>query len=292
MTHQQQEELIYHILSKAAWMQAQEGGSYAPETLEAVGFIHCSTLEQVLGSAQGFFKGQDGLLLLTIDASAVDHEILFEDLAGEGMLFPHIYSPLNLDAVLGAAPLLRNKAGDFILPEEAKRLSLTSPTVLRHLTPLPYPLPGIIYRSPMPFSPLFDPQGQVLDAFHSAGVQVVVMLTPKEEVKELTGRDLYEMYRTLGFEIIYVPVEDFSIPDQGVFQVPIQQTLQAAQAGKTIVMHCHAGIGRTGAFAACLTKVIFDMDGPAAIRWVRQYVPRAVESPLQAQFVEEFQMED
>ncbi len=159
------------------------------------------------------------------------------------------------------------------------------------LTLLPYPLPGKIYRSSLPFSPLFDPQGQLITAYLSAGVQVVVMLTPKSEVLELTENKLWEIYQSLGFEIIYVPVADFWIPEQGTFQEPIIQTLRAAQDGKTIVMHCHAGIGRTGTFAACLAKIVFDIDGRAAINWVRQYVPRAVESQAQAKFVAEFVLE-
>jgi len=57
------------------------------------------------------------------------------------------------------------------------------------LTLLPYGLAGSIYRSPLPFSPLFDRQGLVLDAFVSAGVDTVVMLTPKSEVKDLTALD-------------------------------------------------------------------------------------------------------
>ena len=157
------------------------------------------------------------------------------------------------------------------------------------LTSLPYGLPGLIYRSPMPFSPLFDPSGKVLDAYLDAGVNTVVMLTPIEETKELTGINIFDRYKQLGYDVIYAPVEDFSVPGEGAFQEPIRETLQAANEGRTIAIHCHAGLGRSGMFAACLAKVVFDMDGEEASRWVREYIPRAVETWEQHQYVKNFE---
>lgn len=157
------------------------------------------------------------------------------------------------------------------------------------LTNLPYGLPGTIYRSPMPFSPLFDRRGLLLDAFIDAGVDSVVMLTPIAETKEITGINLYDRYQQLGFDVIHAPVEDFSVPPDGAFQEPIQKTLQAAKTGKTIVIHCHAGLGRSGMFAACLAKVVFDMNAEEASRWVRQYIPNAVETWEQHHFVKNFE---
>lgn len=156
------------------------------------------------------------------------------------------------------------------------------------LTYLPYGLEGEVYRSPLPHSPLFDPEGALLDAYVNAGVDVVVMLTPKEEVWEVTGQDLTRVYHTLGFDVIYAPMEDFSIPEPGILQAPIRQALQAARSGKIVVTHCHAGLGRTGLFAACLAKVVLNLDGEAAVQWVRQYVPEAVQTAAQFRFVENF----
>ena len=156
------------------------------------------------------------------------------------------------------------------------------------LTKLPYGLPGTIYRSPLPFSPFFDPGGLILDDYMDAEVDVVVMLTPISEVEELIGVNLYDSYRDLGFDVIYAPVEDFSVPSEGAFQRPIQDTLQKANGGKTIVIHCHAGLGRSGMFAACLAKVVFGMDGEEASHWVRQHIPRAVETREQHQFIKDF----
>jgi hypothetical protein len=39
---------------------------------------------------------------------------------------------------------------------------------------------------------------------------------------------------------------------------------------------------------ACLAKQTLGLDGAAAIQWVRQYIPGAVETDAQSQFVNEF----
>lgn len=156
------------------------------------------------------------------------------------------------------------------------------------LTTLPYDLAGKVYRSPMPFSPVFDPAHKVLNAYIKAGIDTVVMLTPDEEVEAITQRNLRHVYQQMGYEVIYTPVPDFSIPEPGQFEVTIAQTLAAAKVGKTIAIHCHAGLGRSGIFAACLAKVVFDIPGEEAFVWVRKYIPEAVETREQYQFVIDF----
>ena len=158
------------------------------------------------------------------------------------------------------------------------------------LTLLPYDLAGPVYRSSLPFSPIFDPFGLLLDAYSTIGIDIVVMLTQPDEVQRLIGMNLAERYREMGFEVIKSPIPDFSVPKEGALNEPILETLRAARKGRTIVIHCHAGLGRTGMFAACLAKVVFGMNSMEARAWVREQIPHAVETREQFNYVKSFEL--
>jgi len=108
--------VIFHITRGQQWEEAKQVQSYRGDTLDTEGFIHCSTLPQVLKSANKFFVGQTGLLLLWIDSDKVQAEIKYELAAGEN--YPHIYGPLNVDAVLKVVEFEPGADGKFELPEE------------------------------------------------------------------------------------------------------------------------------------------------------------------------------
>lgn len=110
------EQIIFHILPADEWQKAKENGVYKPNSLEAEGFIHCSTRAQVIQTANNYFKGQSNLMLLWIDAEKVHFTIRYEDLMGEGKLFPHLYGQLNLDAVVRASTFNSGEDGGFIFP--------------------------------------------------------------------------------------------------------------------------------------------------------------------------------
>lgn len=68
--------MIFHITSRTSWDNAQKRGDYRAESLTTEGFIHCSTLAQVLQVANNFYKGQNGLVLLEIEPTlSLDFEM-------------------------------------------------------------------------------------------------------------------------------------------------------------------------------------------------------------------------
>jgi uncharacterized protein (DUF952 family) len=108
---------ILHITPSDRWAKAKNLGTYRSETLESEGFIHCSTVAQVIGSANRFFKQQQDVVILVIDIDRVTSEIRYEG-TDPTNLFPHIYGELNIDAVIQSIDLETNADGSFILPKE------------------------------------------------------------------------------------------------------------------------------------------------------------------------------
>jgi uncharacterized protein (DUF952 family) len=105
---------ILHATLRTSWSAAQETGAYTVDSLAAEGFIHCSKPDQVLRVANLLFAGQQGLVLLVIDPVRLTSELRWEpgvDLATE--LFPHLYGPLNLDAVVDVLDFEPDTQGRF-----------------------------------------------------------------------------------------------------------------------------------------------------------------------------------
>jgi uncharacterized protein (DUF952 family) len=107
---------IFHITQRSQWAAAKNLGSYRGDTLATEGFIHCSTIEQLVGSANRFFVGQQNLVILEIDESLIQPVVKYEGAADN--LFPHIYGELNMEAVVRAIDYEAGADGVFTLPTE------------------------------------------------------------------------------------------------------------------------------------------------------------------------------
>lgn len=108
--------IILHITTEKEWQTAVAAGHYRADSLESEGFIHCSTVEQVLMPANQMFAGRTDLILLTIDPAKLTSKLVYEDCYETGHQFPHIYGPLNLDAVTGFVTFPPEADGRFSLP--------------------------------------------------------------------------------------------------------------------------------------------------------------------------------
>ena len=108
---------LLHIAIRDEWENAKASGSYQADTLGSEGFIHCSKPHQLITVANFRFRGRTDLVLLHLDRAKVEAEIREENLEGGEELFPHIYGPLNLDAVIDVFDFQPQTDGSFVLPD-------------------------------------------------------------------------------------------------------------------------------------------------------------------------------
>jgi len=97
--------IIYHITTKQDWSHAEAKGFYECSSLKEEGFIHCSEEQQVVGVLERYFAGKIDILKLAIDTDKLTSRYIFEWSPSAEDTFPHIYGPINLDAVIEVIPL-------------------------------------------------------------------------------------------------------------------------------------------------------------------------------------------
>jgi uncharacterized protein (DUF952 family) len=92
---------IFHLALAADWARdpsAAYDTSTVGVSLAEQGFIHCSFDDQVEPTASASYRGRDDVLLLEIEVGRLEARVQIDD------GFPHIYGPLNRDAVVRVTP--------------------------------------------------------------------------------------------------------------------------------------------------------------------------------------------
>lgn len=107
--------IAYKVLT-AAQRAELETGTFAGAPIDlADGYIHMSTADQVTETVNKHFAGQSDLHVATIDLTRFTDTLKWEESRG-GALFPHLYAPLPLSAVVAMEPLRRLADGNVALP--------------------------------------------------------------------------------------------------------------------------------------------------------------------------------
>ncbi len=97
--------IVYKIVATEEWAEAEAAGAFAGAAIDrADGFIHFSTAGQAPETAAKWFAGRGDLTLAAVDAEALGESLRWEPSRG-GALFPHLYGPLPMSAVVWSRPL-------------------------------------------------------------------------------------------------------------------------------------------------------------------------------------------
>ena len=109
---------IFHLIDQAGWDVSQGGTEHRAESLASEGFIHCSEdAEQLLRVAERLYGGREDLLALEVEVDRLGSPLKREP-SRSGEIYPHIYGPLNLDAVVKVWRLPLGESGSHYLAEE------------------------------------------------------------------------------------------------------------------------------------------------------------------------------
>ena len=106
--------MLYHLVPRAEFEQQAADTDYVTDSLAAEGFIHLSaTPEAVTWVANAFYRDVADLVVLRLDEIRLAAPVRY-DQTPDG-IFPHLYGPLNRDAIVTVEPMLRDQHGRFVV---------------------------------------------------------------------------------------------------------------------------------------------------------------------------------
>lgn len=90
--------LIYHIVLPEIWKHFEDKEFYDAESLQSEGFIHCSYQEQLDAVVQRYYSAASRVFILTIDTDKLSSKLV-EEPSTNNEIYPHIYGPINREAI-------------------------------------------------------------------------------------------------------------------------------------------------------------------------------------------------
>ena len=107
--------VIYHMTPRADWEAASPERAFGAATLATEGFVHCTAEpERLLEVANRFYRSTPGeWVILTVATAQLTAPLRWEE--ADGHLFPHIYGPIDREAIVAITPFPR-RGDEFVLP--------------------------------------------------------------------------------------------------------------------------------------------------------------------------------
>jgi protein-tyrosine phosphatase len=113
-------------------------------------------------------------------------------------------------------------------------------------------------------------------AWKDEGADVIVSLLEHHEVPDLIAAE-QALCAEFGIEFVSFPIRDKTVPDQtGAFAGIARQLADKVASGRSVAIHCRAGIGRSTVLAAC-TLILLGVDGAVALDMIA--AARGIEVP-------------
>ncbi len=121
-------------------------------------------------------------------------------------------------------------------------------------------------------------------------IRTVIVLLSNEEVRDIYGSPnaLYSAYKSSGMKVEHFPLRDFGVPESNTeMNIILMKLLSILKSGQDILIHCHAGRGRTGLIVIGLL-VSLGMTAKDAYQKVNK-VRKVVDTEKQMNFLVEYE---
>lgn len=135
---------------------------------------------------------------------------------------------------------------------------------------IPIDAEGALFVSPMPYG-RYDSE-RVFRFFLRENVDHVIMLLGDEEIQQRSRKDLKGIYTRHGMAITQIPIGDFLEPRKEQLRRELPGLVEKLKEGSRMVVHCHAGVGRTAVVTACLLALLTRDDADRVIAFMRRYM--------------------
>ena len=136
---------------------------------------------------------------------------------------------------------------------------------------IPIERQGRLFVSPMPYGP-YDTLNRVMTCYRRAKITHAVPLITDEEVRKKCKRNLFAAYAKANITVNRFPFADMTAPNCGNIDGVVEEILAEIKAGNRVVVHCNAGVGRTGIVVACTVCRLFDYTGEQALRFMEEHM--------------------
>jgi len=140
--------------------------------------------------------------------------------------------------------------------------------IFRHI---PLKTQGKLFTSPMP-SGAYDKRNQLLKIYKMNGIDHVFVLVTDEELQKKARRNLLQEYEKRGMTYSRYIMEDFQAPSVEIINNLVEEAVKRLFNKEHILIHCHAGVGRTSVAASCVAITIEGMTTRGAIDHIKAHM--------------------
>lgn len=144
----------------------------------------------------------------------------------------------------------------------------TDPHIFKRI---PLEASGELYASPMPFSK-FDPSNDMVKFYGTHNINHIFVLVTDKELSAKARRPVLKAYDKKGFSYSRFVIGDYQAPSLDVLTALVEEASLRLNNREKIVVHCHAGVGRTSLALSCIIIGIEKASAEEAIRRVKDNI--------------------